>query len=365
MASNGVVHLIDTVLMLPSKDSTGSTMVSTSTSTSSPTGSTTSTTTMRRSSTTSAATTENDSSIFGLLPTISSVSTLKSAIDMAPSIVSAVKGYGPFTVFAPTNSAFGKLDSSSLNAILASTDKLTTLLDHHIVLGKYTASELYDKQVLQTEGGEELIVIATGSGFAINTNGDTSGTIANIQNVDITATNGVIHTIDTVVFPSSLVSTTIRSTTTRRTTSSTSSSTVSSTSGTSSNGDNSVDAASSSSGGNGKPSSSGGDNSGAVAGGIIGGIILVALVVVGVVQARKKGYFAGHRPAVSVSKHVGPSEFSNPLYGEASEQSAADDGLYETAVPVGVNSAFEQPLQDNGAGYLTIGGSATEADAEA
>merc|ERR1711988_1086878 len=135
MASNGVVHLIDTVLMLP-----------------------TATTTMM------STTTESPMlSIPALVSQTPTLSTLLTAVQASPTALNALSGAGPFTVFAPTDSAFAKIDTASLNALLADTSKLASVLLLHVVASKLTAADLYDGRVLPTAGGDSLVVSISGS----------------------------------------------------------------------------------------------------------------------------------------------------------------------------------------------------------
>ncbi|AQG78345.1 fasciclin domain-containing protein [Spirosoma montaniterrae] len=107
-------------------------------------------------------------------------------------------GKGPYTVFAPTNDAFDKLPSGTLDELLkpAAKQKLTKLLAYHVVKGKYTAADLQDGQKLKTVTGGTLTVGKQGDTVTIT---DEAGNAATVNQADIEATNGVVHSVDTVL----------------------------------------------------------------------------------------------------------------------------------------------------------------------
>ena len=117
-------------------------------------------------------------------------STLVSAIQAAE-LVDALSGAGPFTVFAPTNAAFAKIPSAALNALLADKPALQKLLKYHVVSGKVLAADVVQLTEATTlEGTKVTIRVENGSVF-IN---DSQVTMTDIQ-----TSNGVIHVIDTVL----------------------------------------------------------------------------------------------------------------------------------------------------------------------
>jgi len=120
-----------------------------------------------------------------------SFNTLATALTEA-GLIETLKGDGPFTVFAPTDEAFGKLPEDQLKAILADKDLLTSILTYHVVPGKVMASDVGGLETTGTVQGEELM-IKTDSGVMIND--------AKVVTADIEASNGVIHVIDTVLVP--------------------------------------------------------------------------------------------------------------------------------------------------------------------
>ncbi len=102
---------------------------------------------------------------------------------------------GPFTVFAPNNAAFGALPAGALDDLLLpeNQDTLVAVLQNHIVEGTLLAANLQDGQVLQTLGGDPLVVsIENGTVFVGG---------ARVVTPNLLAVNGVIHIIDEVLLP--------------------------------------------------------------------------------------------------------------------------------------------------------------------
>ena len=113
------------------------------------------------------------------------------AADLATTLTSE----GPFTIFAPSNSAFGRIDGNVLNTLLnePGTPALKQILLHHVVLGNVTADQLQDQDVLTTAAGTTLTVTIVNDRVLID---DAAVTQANII-----GSNGVIHKIDRVILP--------------------------------------------------------------------------------------------------------------------------------------------------------------------
>ena len=122
--------------------------------------------------------------------------TLATALNAA-NLVDTLKGPGPFTVFAPTDAAFAKLPKADLDALLADKAKLTKVLQYHVVPGKVMAAQVSGmpngSKVKTVEGHEVTLNLAPGSVML-----DKSTVIKS----DIDTSNGVIHAIDTVLWPS-------------------------------------------------------------------------------------------------------------------------------------------------------------------
>lgn len=127
-------------------------------------------------------------------------STLLKAL-VAAGLADRAKGAGPFTVFAPTNDAFSKLPSGTLESLLKPEAKkqLTGILTTHVVQGSVLSSDLKDGQTIKTVSGETLTVSMMGGKVMIK---DAKGGSATVTTPDIKATNGVVHSIDTVLMPS-------------------------------------------------------------------------------------------------------------------------------------------------------------------
>ena len=127
--------------------------------------------------------------------------TLVAAVKAA-GLVETLEGKGPFTVFAPTNAAFGKLPAGTVETLVKPENKatLTKILTYHVVPGKLAASDLTDGKKLKTAEGEELSVKLNGrQGLDRRRQGRTS--MVTISNVN--QSNGVIHVVDTVLMPAS------------------------------------------------------------------------------------------------------------------------------------------------------------------
>ena len=123
-----------------------------------------------------------------------SFTTLVAAVKAA-GLVETLKGPGPFTVFAPTDEAFGKLPAGTVEGLLKDVPKLTAILTYHVVPGKVLAADvvkLDGKTARTVQGGE--IAVSTAGGVKLN------GTAAVVK-TDIEASNGVIHVIDAVILP--------------------------------------------------------------------------------------------------------------------------------------------------------------------
>ena len=127
--------------------------------------------------------------------------TLVAAVKAA-GLVETLEGKGPFTVFAPTNAAFGKLPAGTVDNLVKPENKatLTKILTYHVVPGRLDASDLTDGKKLKTAEGEELTVKhADGKIWIIDAKGGSSAvTISNVNQ-----SNGVIHVVDTVLMPAS------------------------------------------------------------------------------------------------------------------------------------------------------------------
>jgi uncharacterized surface protein with fasciclin (FAS1) repeats len=114
-------------------------------------------------------------------------------------VADVLKGNGPFTVFAPTNSAFRNAGFASIADINnADPNTLASILTYHVISGRIFTSDLSDGEQPATLNGGKL-TIGLGGNATVKGNKNTSG--ANIINTNIVATNGVVHVIDKVLLP--------------------------------------------------------------------------------------------------------------------------------------------------------------------
>jgi uncharacterized surface protein with fasciclin (FAS1) repeats len=112
---------------------------------------------------------------------------------IASGLDKVLSGAGPFTVFAPSDLAFRKMDSGKLEMLLKPENKakLEDILKFHIVAGKLSYNDLKDGEKLKTVNGQELLVQVK--------NGHVNVQGAEIENRDLQSSNGVIHVLDTVM----------------------------------------------------------------------------------------------------------------------------------------------------------------------
>jgi uncharacterized surface protein with fasciclin (FAS1) repeats len=146
-------------------------------------------------STTRAASAAESKDIVETAISTGNFNTLAKALEAA-GLVDALKGAGPFTVFAPTDEAFAKLPAGTVEELLKpeNKEKLRAVLLYHVVQGKYDAaqvSKLNGKSVPTLQGG--TVMIRTSSGVMVDD--------AKVLKADVVASNGVIHVIDTVLLP--------------------------------------------------------------------------------------------------------------------------------------------------------------------
>lgn len=132
--------------------------------------------------------------------------TLVAAVKAA-GLVETLSGKGPFTVFAPSNSAFAKLPAGTVETLLKPENKakLQAVLTYHVVAGNLDSKTVVDaikagngKAVLTTVQGGKLTGSLDGKNVVLT---DENGNKSIITAVDIKSSNGVIHVIDTVVLP--------------------------------------------------------------------------------------------------------------------------------------------------------------------
>jgi uncharacterized surface protein with fasciclin (FAS1) repeats len=111
----------------------------------------------------------------------------------ATGLVSALQGDGPFTVFAPTDDAFAKLPKGTLEKLLSDPEALKKILLYHVVKGSVSSSDVVKLKTAETLAGQDVRIKVKGDNVMINT--------SKVTAVDVMASNGVIHVIDTVLMP--------------------------------------------------------------------------------------------------------------------------------------------------------------------
>jgi len=128
-----------------------------------------------------------DPTITELAGNASNLSTLAGALGQA-GLDDDLNGDGPFTVFAPSNTAFQQID---VNDLTSDSDLLEEVLTYHVVQGEITASDISDGQTVETLEGETLRFSVSNGGVQVNG--------ANVTTADLQASNGVVHVIDGVL----------------------------------------------------------------------------------------------------------------------------------------------------------------------
>ena len=151
--SNGVIHVIDSVIMPPRKKDIVDTAVG-----------------------------------------AEGFSTLVAAVKAA-GLVETLKGEGPFTVFAPNDAAFAKIDKATLGSLLKpeNKDKLTAILTYHVVAGKVMAADVVNLKSAKTVNGQSATIKVSDGTVMVDG--------AKVIATDIECGNGVIHVIDSVIMP--------------------------------------------------------------------------------------------------------------------------------------------------------------------
>ena len=119
------------------------------------------------------------------------LSTLNGLIGKA-GLINTLKGQGPFTVFAPSNEAFAKVPAKVMDDLGKDTAKLKNVLTYHVVTGKLMAADVKNSS-------QKMV---NGANAALSRSGDfVTVEDAMVQTADISATNGVVHIVDSVLIP--------------------------------------------------------------------------------------------------------------------------------------------------------------------
>jgi transforming growth factor-beta-induced protein len=169
LASNGVIHVIDTVLLPPAAP--------------------------KPVATTPPTTVPALKDIVDTAVANGSFKTLVAAVSAA-GLVDTLKSAGPFTVFAPTDEAFAKIPKATLDGLLADKKALTDVLTYHVVAGKVLAADVVklNGQSAKTVNGASVAIAVVGGKVTLNGN-------VNVVLTDVLTSNGVIHVIDAVLLP--------------------------------------------------------------------------------------------------------------------------------------------------------------------
>ena len=133
----------------------------------------------------------SDKNIVEIAQATPDLSTLVDAL-VAAELTEALSGTGPFTVFAPSNAAFAKLDPDVLNNIISTPSLLTSLLQYHVAAAELTSDKLNGS--VQTLLSGQSLAVTNSSGVTINGS-------SKVTTSDVLASNGVIHVIDEVLIP--------------------------------------------------------------------------------------------------------------------------------------------------------------------
>jgi uncharacterized surface protein with fasciclin (FAS1) repeats len=125
----------------------------------------------------------------------------------AAGLVDTLKSAGPFTVFAPTNEAFGKLPAGTVDTLVKPENKatLTKILTYHVVAGRLSTGDIM-KLIKAGNGKAELKTVEGGSIWAMSHDGkivlhDEKGGMSTITIANVFQSNGVIQVVDTVLMP--------------------------------------------------------------------------------------------------------------------------------------------------------------------
>ena len=167
-ASNGVIHVIDSVILPPSDEAAASE---------------------------EAAPAEAVGNIAEVAAAAGNFNTLLAAVTAA-GLAETLAGEGPFTVFAPTDEAFDALPEGTVESLLADPQgALTQILLYHVVAGKVMSGDLSDGMSAETVQGAPITISIADGSVKVNE--------AAVVAADIEASNGVIHVIDAVILPPS------------------------------------------------------------------------------------------------------------------------------------------------------------------
>jgi uncharacterized surface protein with fasciclin (FAS1) repeats len=109
-------------------------------------------------------------------------------------LVDTLNGPGPFTVFAPTDAAFAKVSPETLASLQKDPKALAAILTYHVVPGNVASAEVVKLKEVKTVQGQPIAITVKEGKVMLNDG-------ATVTAVDVKASNGVIHVIDTVILP--------------------------------------------------------------------------------------------------------------------------------------------------------------------
>jgi uncharacterized surface protein with fasciclin (FAS1) repeats len=123
-----------------------------------------------------------------------SFKTLAKALQAAD-LIETLKGKGPYTVFAPTDEAFGKLPAETLNDLLKpeNKSKLQRILTYHVVPGRVSSADVLKLRTAKAVSGDTIDISTQGETVMVDS--------ARVVKTDVQASNGIIHVIDAVILP--------------------------------------------------------------------------------------------------------------------------------------------------------------------
>ena len=121
----------------------------------------------------------------------SQLSTLNGLVAKA-GLTDTLKGAGPYTVFAPTNDAFAKVPAKTMDELAKDPAKLKAVLNYHLIPGKLMAADVKNSNSKTVNGAN--VALSKAGEFVIVED-------AMVQTADISATNGVVHVVDSVLIP--------------------------------------------------------------------------------------------------------------------------------------------------------------------
>lgn len=138
------------------------------------------------------ATVSKPVSVADTLAATPELSTLSGLVTKA-GLTSTLNGAGPFTVFAPTNSAFAKVPAKTMEDLGKDPVRLAAVLTYHVIPGKVMAADIKTNSNVKTVNGANVAVSKAGEFVTVED--------GLVQTADIAATNGVVHVIDSVLIP--------------------------------------------------------------------------------------------------------------------------------------------------------------------